>query len=259
MLRSVLHDCLFLNWALPVEQLAPPPSPLRYQPHLFEGRSHTFASLLLCHRDAPLPGLPPVGYPELHLRFTVLDGDGLPSLLCRRVLLPLWVLPGKLLTGAPAVSGARLSFPRPSRKVDSDQWTWRIDHGGRVEIEARLNSPRVGEGPSVGSWEQTVRYFQDRPRVYVEEGGGLRRLAGIPPMATVWPMVTELTGVDVIARWLLAGENGHRPSLPALHSSWLCPDVPLAYSPRPVPLLRLTGPIPQPAVGRIATGGWAAL
>jgi len=59
MLRSVLHDCLFLNWALPVEQLAPPPSPLRYQPHLFEGRSHTFASLLLCHRDAPLPGLPP--------------------------------------------------------------------------------------------------------------------------------------------------------------------------------------------------------
>lgn len=258
MFRSVLHDCLFLNWALPVEQLAPPPAPLRYQPHLFEGGSYTFASLLLCHRDAPLPGLP-LGYPELQLRFTVLDEEGLPTLLCRRVLLPFWILPGKLLAGTPGVSSARLSFPRPSRTVEAESWTWRIDHGGPVEVAARLNSPRVGEGPSVGSWEQTVRYFQERPRIYVEEGGGLRCREGMAPMATVWPVTTELSGEGVIGRWLLAGENGHRPRLPPLHSSWLCPDVPLAFSPRPVPVRRLTQPIPQPAVGRIATGGWAAL
>jgi hypothetical protein len=252
MLPSVLRDCLFLNWALPVERLAPPPPPLRYQPHPWEGRSYTFASLLMFHRDVPLPGSLHLGVPELCLRLTVFDGDGLPSLLLRRVLLPLWVAPGMRLLGSPAVSGARLFFPRPSRALGADPWVWRIEHQGWMEIAARLDSPRLGEGPSVGNWEQTVRYFQERPRVYVEERGGARRIGDSRLMEAIWPLNVDLSGDELLGRWLFSSVNGQRPALPRLHSCWLSPEAPLAFADGSIPGLRMTAPLPQPAVGRVA-------
>lgn len=256
-MRSILRDCLFLNWALPVDRLPEPPAPLRYQPHLWQGSSYTFASALLCHRDAPLPGSVHLGFPQLTLRYTVFDGDSVPALLCQQVVMPLWVVPGMRLLGAPAVTSARLSFPRPSRSVETDHWTWRVERGGELEIAARLSSPWAGEGPSLGSWEQTVRYFQERPRAYArEEDGGVRRLPVRTPSSAVWPLQVELSGEDLLARWLLPGgngSNGHSPALPRLHSSWLCPEAPLAFAPGTVPALLRPQSIPQPAVGRVAT------
>ena len=52
MLRTTVRDCLYLNWALPAEALPPPPEPLRYQRHSWQGRDWVFASALLFHQDS---------------------------------------------------------------------------------------------------------------------------------------------------------------------------------------------------------------
>ena len=51
MLRTTVRDCLYLNWAFPAEALPPPPAPLRYQRHVWQGREHVFASAL--HTQGP--------------------------------------------------------------------------------------------------------------------------------------------------------------------------------------------------------------
>jgi len=97
MLQMTVRDCLFLNWALPADALPEPPPPLRYQLHSWQGRDYVFASALLFHQDAVhFAALPLLrfGYPQLNLRLYVLDQDGVPSVLFRRMLMPSWVVPG---------------------------------------------------------------------------------------------------------------------------------------------------------------------
>ena len=97
MLQTTVRDCLYLNWALPAESLPEPPAPLRYQLHLWQGRYWVFASALLFHQDAlHLTALPRLrfGYPQLNVRLYMLDEDGVPSVLFRRMLMPAWVVPG---------------------------------------------------------------------------------------------------------------------------------------------------------------------
>ncbi len=80
-LRMTVRDCLYLNWALPVEGLPEPAPPLRYQLHSWQGRDWVFASALLFHQDAiQLSALPllRVGYPQFNLRLCVLDGRASP-------------------------------------------------------------------------------------------------------------------------------------------------------------------------------------
>jgi hypothetical protein len=206
-LRSVVRDCLFLNWALPVEALPGPPAPLRYQLHSWQGRDYAFASALLFHHDAvrwrAMPLLR-VGYPQLNIRLYVLDEDGVPSVLFHRELMPAWVAPGmRLVAGHPAAS-ARLDFPRPSLDAEADSWTWRVERGDTLTVRARVHSPMVGEGPRIGSWEETVRFFQDRPRGYSVQGKALRRVdSRHPPVAGVWPLAVEITGGEALLRRLL--------------------------------------------------------
>src|SRR3954469_24811133 len=115
MLEMMVRDCLYLNWALPADVLPAPVPPLRYQVHSWQGRDYVFASALLFHQDSvhflALPILR-FGYPQLNLRLYVLDGEGVPSVLFRRMLMPSWVVPGvRLITHQPG-SRARLDFPR---------------------------------------------------------------------------------------------------------------------------------------------------
>jgi hypothetical protein len=236
--------------------LPEPPASLRYQLHSWQGRDHVFASALLFHQDAVhLASLPllRVGYPQLDLRLYVLDTAGVPSVLFRRMLMPAWITPGvRLLTHQPA-SRARLDFPRPSRDPgEGGPWTWKISRGGSLAVRAWQHSPQVGEGPRLGNWDQTVRYFQERPRGYVEGSGELHRIEAGAPQAACWPVRVEIQGDNVLSPWLPVGRNGASPAWPAVHSAWLCPEVPFVFELGLVPQLQMAPSVPSPAAGRVA-------
>lgn len=273
MLRTTVRDCLYLNWALPAEGLPELPEPLRYQLHSWQGSDHVFASALLFHQDAVrVPTLPfSFGFPQLNLRLYVLDPDGVPSVFFCRMLMPSWVAPGvRLLTHQPA-SRARLDFPRPSRAINDEPWCWRVRSGGSFEVRAWQDSPQVGEGPRLGTWEQTVRYFHERPRGYTESGGDLHRIEARHPWTACWPVHAEVRGEEMLRRLLpgvrhgsnngTKGGNGSvgshegalSPAWPALHSSWLCPEVPLVFELGLVPKVRLAPTVAHPAAGRVVT------
>jgi hypothetical protein len=264
-LRMVVRDCLFLNWALPAAALPEPPSPLRYQIHPWRGCDYVFASALLFHQDSvrfsALPLLR-IRYPQLTLGLAVLDDEGCPSVLVQKLLLPAWMAPGvRLVTGQPA-AGAHLDFPRPSRETDADSWQWRARAGGTLSVRAWLDSPRVGEGPRIGSWEETVRYFQERPRGYAEVGGELQRMDASQRSAAVWPLRAELDGSDLLPKLLPltlpapereAGTRQEALPWPALHSSWLAPEMPLSFSVEVVPAAPVVSRMPHPAAGRVTS------
>jgi hypothetical protein len=256
MLRTTVRDCLFLNWALPADALPEPPAPLRYQLHTWQGRDHVFASALLFHQDAVhLEALPllKVCYPQLNLRLYVLDGEGMPSVLFRRMLMPGWVAPGvRLITHQPA-SGARLDFPRPSRGPGDGPWLWRARSQGWFEVRAWTDSPLVGEGPRLGSWDQAVRYFQERPRGYAQDGGVLHRIEVRHPPAAVWPLRAEVAGDGMLPRLFRVAPGA---PWPRLHSAWLCPEIPYVFELGLVPKMAPAPAVPQPAASRVASPVW---
>jgi hypothetical protein len=255
MLQTVVRDCLYLNWALPKESLPEPPPPLRYQIHTWQGKSWVFASAVLFHQDSiHLVSLPLLRlcYPQLNLRLYVLDDEGTPSVLFRKMLMPAWVAPGvKLMTHQPA-SRARLDFPHPSLSAGDGPWLWRAKRRGSLEVRAWQGSPLVGEGPRIGSWEETVHYIQERTRGYAEGSGTLHRIDASHRPAAVWPLRAELRAADLLTRLLpLEGNNGG--GWPQLHSAWLCPQIPFAFELGIVPKVAVAPTVPHPAAGRVAS------
>lgn len=255
MLRTTVRDCLYLNWAFPAEALPPPPAPLRYQRHPWQGRDYVFASALLFHQDAlHLTALPSLkfGYPQLNIRFYVLDDEGIPSVLFRRMLMPAWVAPGvRLITHQPAAR-ARLRFPHPSRAVDGGPWVWSAERRGKLEVRAWMDSPAVGEGPRLGSWEESVRYFQERPRGYALASGELQRISSPShPAVPIWPLRAEVEGDGLLPRLLDLPQGLHWPGL---HSAWLCPEIPIVFELGLVLRVPVSpAAMPQPAAGRVVS------
>jgi hypothetical protein len=259
MLQMTVRDCLYLNWALPADALPEPVAPLRYQVHSWKGSDYVFASALLFHQDAVhFSALPLLrfGYPQLNLRLYVLDRDGVPSVLFRRMLMPSWVVPGvRLVTHQPA-SRARLDFPRPSRQAGDGPWLWKVERGGSLEVRAWQDSPQIGEGPRIGSWEQTVRYFYERPRGYAESAGVLHKIEARHPPADYWPLRVEMSGDEMLGRLLSlnGGDNGNGGlHWPGLHSAWLCPEIPFVFELGLVPKVKVAPSMPQPAAGRVVS------
>jgi Uncharacterized conserved protein (COG2071) len=260
MLEMTVRDCLYLNWALPADALPAPPRPLRYQVHAWQGRDVVFASALLFHQDAVHLSAFPIfhfGYPQLNLRLNVLDGEGVPAVFFHSMLMPSWVVPGVRLVSHQPASSARLDFPRPSRNAGDGPWLWRVRRGGSLEVLAWQDSPRIGDGPRIGSWEQTVRYFDERQRGYVQSDGVLHRIEARHPNTANWPLRVELRGDDVLGRLLpLAGTaaSGNGSSTwPGLHSAWLCPEIPFVFELGLVPKVQVSPGMPQPAAGRVAS------
>lgn len=259
MLRTTVRDCLYLNWALPADGLPKPPAPLRYQCHSWQGRDFVFASALLFHQEAVhLTSLPLLRfrYPQLTLRVCVLDEEGVPAVLFRRMLIPAWVIAPVWLVTQQPVSWGRLEFPHPSRGGDGP-WHWRAERGGALEVEARLGSPMVGEGPLLGGWEQVVRYFEERPRGYAEGPGALHRIeARQPQAAPPWPLRAEVAGNGMLPRLFSLAA---REPWPALHSAWLCPEMSTVFDLGIVPKVAAstaTVPHPEPAAGRVVSPAW---
>src|SRR6476660_1589253 len=195
MLKSLVRDCLYLNWALPAAALPPPPSPLRYQRHPFQGEDHVFASAVLFHQvGLHLRSLPRLrlSYPQCNLRLYVLDGDGVPAVLFRSMLMPLWVVPGVRLVSEQPAAAARFRLPRPSAEPGDGEWQWWVEKGAELKVRAWQDSPVLGYGPKVGAWEQTVAYFTERPRGYAAQNGELHRVSAEHPRAVVWPLRAEV-------------------------------------------------------------------
>lgn len=235
-LRTTLRDCLYLNWALPAPALPELPEPLRHELHPDAGREWGFASALLFHQEglrSPALPLPRLSYPQLNLRFNVLDGDGLPSVQFRRMLVPGWVVPlARLVAGEPVRAG-RLDYPRPSEEPEADGWTWRAGGEGGLVVTARRGAPPAGAGPELGSWEATVRFFRERRRGYVAAGGGLRRIDARQPATPVWPVKVEVDGLGWVARGLGLGEGGAGALERGVHSAWLSPEMVMTFETAP--------------------------
>jgi hypothetical protein len=167
------------------------------------------------------------------------------------MMMPAWVASGvRLVVREPAAS-ARLDFPRPSRKLGDGRWRWRVR--GRLDraldVTAWQGTPQVGHGPRLGSWEQTVEYFQERPRGYLPDGGELHRVETSHSPAAAWPLQAEVaTGTLLPALLPLRGGA----DWPLLHSAFLCPEIPFAFELGVVAKPQVAAGVPQAAASRSA-------
>ena len=106
----------------------------------------------------------------------------------------------------------------------------------------------VGEGPRLGSWEESVRYFQERPRGYALASGELQRISADHPAVPIWPMRAEVEGDGLLPRLLDLAPGTHWPGL---HSVWLCPEIPFVFE------LGLVLRVPVAPATHAAAGGGA--
>lgn len=267
-LRTTVRDCLYVNWAVPSPALPPLPEPLRHELHPADDREWGFASALLFFHDRlRMQGLPFVrlSYPQVNLRLNVTDGEGVPSVYFRRMLVPFWVVaPARLVGGVPARS-AHLELARPSRDPEVGEWVWRVgplgsgDDGEGMVVHARRGAPPPGAGPEIGSWEDTVRFFRERRRGYHRTAGELQRIDAEQPSSPVWPLQVEVEGAGLVARSLglacsggadgMDGTNAHDQPVLQLHSAWLSPEMPLLFE-----SVRVRGP-EQPVRPRVPAAG----
>ncbi len=235
---TLVRDCLYLNWALERAAAPPLPAPLRYEVHQSEGREVIFASAVLFQHDGVhLRGLPflRLSYPQLNLRFYVVDEDGMPSVFFRAFFVPMWALPAsRALTGETS-HWASLRFPRPERQPEVDAWTWKARRGERLEVKARRRAERPAQGIDLGSWEKTVAYFRQRPRGYLETRSQVKRIDTSHPSAEVWPIAAEVLRSELLDRYLPLPEGGWRDP----HSAFLCPRIGMVFETLPVKEARL--------------------
>jgi hypothetical protein len=248
--KTTARDCLYLNWALPVEGLAPPPAPLRYEVHrVGSERVVLLTALFFRHQGLQLAGFPwlRLTYPQLNLRLCVVDRDGTPAVLFRRMMVPLWVWPGVRLAARHPVSIARLDLPRPElgdiseggAAADSEAgWVWRGEGAeGALRVHAWPSSPASGSGPDLGSWERTVDYFRQRRRGYSWSRDGLRKVEASHPAVAVWPMAARVEDSAMLEACF-----GRRP-WPSLHSAFLCPEIPFIFE-LAAPQIPALAPVP---------------
>jgi hypothetical protein len=228
-LQTIGRDCLFLNWALPVEALPELVAPLRYDRHRWQGSDHVFVSTALFRQqvlDIPKVPFPRVSYPQLSVRLCTTDGDGVPSFFLCSVLLPAWVLPSVRLVARQQARKARFSYPSQGAQLAIAPLRWRVRSGKTLEVTATAGSGVTGAGPSLGSWQQAVTYFERRKRWYFAAADGLRRIEVSSRDVESVPVTVEVKDDSLLSSCLESGVEG---GWPELHSGWLSPEIPLVF------------------------------
>lgn len=224
-LRSVLEDCLYLNWALPREALPEPPPGLRYDCRDWQGGEAVLASAMFFRqRGFRLNYLPLVrlSYLQCQLQLCTLDRDATPSVWIRSVLVPPWVAPGaRWLAGQPA-RAADLSVEAGGEEPSRARW--RVACGSRLAVTTEPGSPGIGAGPVLGDWHRTVSYFSQRPLAYTRGRSGLRRIELTCETVSVVPVKTEIEDDGLLAG-CLGLEPGAGAPIPEPHSAWVCPPM----------------------------------
>ncbi len=228
-LETIGRDCLFLNWALPAAALPELEAPLRYDRHRWRGEDYVFLSAALFRQQViDIPGtiFPKVSYPQLSLRLSTVDGDGVPSFFLCTVLLPAWVLPSVRLVARQQARKASFSYPAQGAEIASSPLRWSVKSRGRLEVTVSAGAAATGEGPELGDWQQSVTYFQRRKRWYFSSPGGLRRLEVTSREVQAIPIAAEVAD-DSLLSSCLAGRSER--GWPALHSAWLSPEIPFVF------------------------------
>ncbi len=227
-LEGVLADALYLNWALPSAGLPAAPPGLRHDLIGQGAETCAFFSLVLFRqldlRTGWMGGLG-LSYPQCNARLYVRDSEGLPAVLLLRQLAPAWVVPlGRWIAGQP-LSAAICSFPRLARCPEGP-WRWRLEAGAELDLTVRPGA-LAGSGPALGSWEETVAFFRERPRAYWQSGARLRRVETDHGRVQVLPVTVELAST----RWLEARFHfAPRDGWSLLHSAFLLPRVALSLA-----------------------------
>ncbi len=226
--HSELRDALYVNWALPTGALPVPRAPLGLDT-LRRGDSELgFVTLVLFHqtglRTAGVPW-PALSFPQCNLRLLVRDEERVASILFLRQLVPAWVVPfARAFARQPASAAV---FEATGGK--GGEVRWRFAAGQKLDLVARPGAPPV-EPLVPGGWDESVAFFRERPRGYVETNGGLRRIQAAHPSSAAIPMRIELGCAD----WLEA----RLPAVPAeawsqVHSAFLIPSIQLSIAVEP--------------------------
>ena len=259
-LRTVVRDCLYLNWALPVDTLPQLPEPLSYEEHLENGSRHAFASALLFrHEHLHMAGLPFLrfSYPQFNLRLYVRDHEGVPSVYFQRILVPGWVVPSARWVAHQPAQSAQFSYPQSLVATDDAVWNWEVVREVALRLSAKRAPPQLSRGPSLGSWNQTVDHFRHRSRGYVLSSGGLHPVETSQQSVPLLPLEVSVEDPELLIESLGLGDQANWPDI---HSAWLCPEVPYEFelSTEAVrPSLRQTpaSAAPGPAMFQSSSGG----
>jgi hypothetical protein len=228
-LKTIGRDCLFLNWALPASTLPALAPPLRYDSLHADGRQTVFLSAALFRQqilDIPGVRFPKVSYPQLSLRLCTVDGEGMPSFYLCKLLLPAWVLPSVRLVARQQAHTALFDYPPQGAQPVERPLSWQVRKRDRLEVAARAGTTAAGPGPSLGSWEQAVTYFQRRNRWYFGGPDGLRRLEVESRDAQAVPVAASVVEAGLLGACLAGGVEG---GWPALHSAWFSPEIPFVF------------------------------
>jgi hypothetical protein len=228
-LRTVVRDCLYVNWAFPVDTLPALPEPLRYEEKLQDGIRYGFVSALLFrHEHLHLAGLPflRLSYPQFNLRLYVRDHEGVPSVFFQRILVPGWVVPSARWVAHQPAQAAQFSYPRPFVDDNDGQWRWQVVREEALCVSATKAPPQTYSGPALGSWGKTVDFFRQRFRGYVLSSGELQPVETSQQSVQLWPLQASVEDPKLLMDSLKAGELSTwcRP-----HSAWLCPEVPYEF------------------------------
>lgn len=245
---------MLLNWALPIEALPALPLPLRYEIHPADGESKVMATAyLFFHEGFRLAALPIVrfSYPQFSLGLAVVDGEGVPSVLLCRVLVPAWVLPAARLVAREPVQSARLDFDRPTVQLEAPSWRWSVTNGDTLAVEAEQGLP-VTAGDD-RDWSTQVEYFRRRRRSYFRTAKGFRRIATELPRVDPWPMKARVDDTSLLIECLAAEGRTYLESAggwPPVTSALFFAELPLRYDFSLAPSIRFAQRIPQPAASR---------
>lgn len=223
--QTILRDCLYLNWALPLAMAPKLPAELRFDVYDGDRGKVIFASALLFRQQglhlAALP-YPRLFHPQLNLRLYIQDADGVPSVFFVRMLMPAWVAPAAWVLGQP-VAMARFSFPEAIEEASGETWRWLVEGEGSLAVAARLAAPEPSAAPRLGSWEATISFFRHRPRGYAVRAGKLHRIDASQPRVDAWPVAAEVSEHSLLDRLLPGG------AFEGLHSAFLCPQIPMSF------------------------------
>jgi hypothetical protein len=221
-LKTLIRDCLYLNWALPTQGLPPLPSPLRYEVLSGSRGDFVLASALLFRQEGmrqegvPFPRL---SFPQFNLRLYVLDQDGVPSVFFVAVFVPAWLVPGARLLARQPARAARLRFP----VTGTGEREWRVDSGATLRCRATPGPPPRPSEDLFPSWSATVDYVRPRTRGYIARHHSLARVEAEHAPVDAVPMRAEVLQDGLLQR--LLGAEAWRD----LHSAWLCPEMPMLF------------------------------
>jgi len=238
--RTAVRDCLYLNWALPATSLQPLAPPLTYDIRGSADGDRVFVSAALFRleglhlRTVPLLKL---SHPQFSLRLCVRDADGLPAVLLKSVIIPAWAVPGARLVARQPARWGRLVYPLDAAG-GRGALRWEVRSGERLAFEVEPGAASAGEGPNLGSWEQTVSYFLRRRRGYFYSAGRLRVFEATPAETDAVPVRVQIECADLLPECV---EVAGLEAWPAPHSAWLCPRQSFVFE---------VGPVPERALGR---------